>query len=45
MDTDSRQQPVTNKCADDAYYKIADESEPSPSNDFSGKPTGDETDR
>jgi len=44
MDTDSRQQPVANECADNTYYEIADESESGPPYDLSGQPTGNKTD-
>jgi hypothetical protein len=44
MDADLRQQPVANKCADNAYYQIADESEPGPPYDLSCQPASDETD-
>src|SRR5271170_3222166 len=43
MDTDSRQHPVANECADNAYYEIADEAESGPPHDLSGQPTGDKT--
>jgi hypothetical protein len=44
MDTDLRQQPVANECADDTYYEIGDESESRPPYDLSGQPTGNKTD-
>jgi hypothetical protein len=35
---------MTDECSDNANYKIADESEAGPTNDFSGEPPGNETD-
>ena len=40
MDTDLRQQPVANECADNTYYEIADESECGSPYDLSGQPAG-----
>jgi hypothetical protein len=44
MDTDLRQQPVANECADNTYYEIADESESGPPDDLSSQPAGNKTD-
>jgi len=44
MDTDLRQQPVANECADNTYYEIADESESGPSDDLSSQPASNKTD-
>jgi len=44
MDTNSRQQPVANKCADNTYEEIADKSESGPPHDFSGQPASNKTD-
>jgi hypothetical protein len=44
MDSDSRQQPVANERADNAYNEIADESESGPPDDLSCQPASDKTD-
>jgi hypothetical protein len=44
MDTNSRQQPVANECADNTDYEIANESESGSSYDLSSQPAGNKTD-
>jgi hypothetical protein len=42
VDAEPRQQPIADKRADDPDEKIANNSEPRPTNDFTGQPSGDD---
>jgi hypothetical protein len=43
MDTDLRQQPIADECADNSYYEIANKSETGPPYDLAGQPAGNKT--
>ena len=43
MNTQLRQKPITDKCADHPYYQVADEPEAATSHDLTGQPTSDYT--